>query len=65
MGETEYNVKHIIQGPNVPLNEKAKLQAILAGESLKNDHFDLIYSSDLSRAFETAKTIVNENVVIK
>ena len=65
-GETEYNVKHITQGQlDVPLNEKGKHQAILAGESLKNDHFDLIYSSDLSRAFETAKTIVKENLVIK
>ena len=65
-GKTQYNVEHIIQGQfDAPLNEEGKYQAVLAGKSLKNNHFDVIYSSDLSRAFDTAKTIVEENDVIR
>ena len=61
-GQTEYNLKHFTQGQsNIPLNEEGKNQSILAGISLRNDSFDLVYSSDLSRAFETATKIVEQN----
>ena len=44
----------------LPLTAKGKAQANLAGQSLKNERFDQIYSSDLERALETA-TLVNQN----
>ena len=65
-GQTDYNLKHISQGQtDVPLNEKGLNQAILAGKSLSQIHFDIIYSSDLSRAYKTAETILQENKVIQ
>ena len=65
-GQTDYNLKHISQGQtDVPLNEKGLNQAILAGKSLSQIHFDIIYSSDLSRAYKTAETIEQENKVIQ
>jgi probable phosphoglycerate mutase len=61
-GQTEYNVKHLAQGQyDVPLNEKGINQSILAGKALSKDVFDFIYSSDLSRAYETATKIVEES----
>ena len=65
-GETDYNVQKISQGQmDVPLNENGKYQATLAGKALKDTHFDIIYSSDLSRAFETATEIVDHNTLLK
>ena len=59
-GETEENKKGRIQGrKDFPLNEKGKLQAKQAGQYLKehNITFDAIYSSPLTRAYETASII--------
>jgi len=65
-GQTDYNLKEFTQGQsNVPLNEKGIEQAILAGKSLSKNNFDLIYSSDLSRAYKTAEIIVEKNEVLK
>ena len=64
-GQTNYNLKQFTQGQsNVPLNEKGIEQAILAGKSLNQNNFDVIYSSDLSRAYKTAETIIEENMVL-
>jgi broad specificity phosphatase PhoE len=43
-----------------PLSEKGRAQATLAGQALANKKLDAIYSSPLSRAFETAKIIARE-----
>lgn len=40
---------------NVPLSEKGKLQAKLLGERMKRYPVDALYSSDLTRAVETAQ----------
>ena len=57
-GETDWNNDGRFQGHvNIPLNEKGKIQAQEAYERLKAINFDLIYSSDLGRAAETARII--------
>lgn len=43
-----------------PLSEKGRRQAKLAGEALSGERIDAIYSSPLSRAFETAEIIARE-----
>lgn len=54
-GESENNQKKLWSGwQDVPLTEKGKQQAGRAGESLLGIDFDKVYSSDLSRARETA-----------
>ena len=64
-GQTEYNVKHFAQGQsNVPLNAEGIKQSILAGKELSKSFFDVIYSSDLSRAYETATKIVEESSLL-
>jgi broad specificity phosphatase PhoE len=49
------------QSAGFPLSENGKLQAQLAGLSLKETQFDQIYSSDLERAYETANIILEIN----
>ncbi len=62
-GESEANVKKIVQGNgvgNTSLTEKGKEQAKALGDLVKNVHFDYVYSSDLLRAIQTAKIIAIE-----
>ena len=62
-GQTSYNKKRITQGQlDIPLDEVGIQQAALAGEELKEESFDCIYSSDLSRAIQTASEITKQNV---
>jgi broad specificity phosphatase PhoE len=49
----------------VSLNENGINQSILAGKALCNTLFDVIYSSDLNRAFETATKVVEKSNVLK
>lgn len=58
-GETEWNALHIIQGQDntARLNDKGREQARIAGESLGDMGFELIVTSDLARAQETASII--------
>lgn len=57
-GQTEQNVKGIIQGhTHGKLSELGKKQADLAGKRLQNEKIDIIYSSDLDRASNTANAI--------
>jgi len=60
-GETEANVKRLIQGgwSNAPLNKKGIEQAKNLAKSLKKEKIDYIYSSDLKRASQTAQEIFN------
>ena len=55
-GQTEDNVKRVASGHNdVPLTPLGKQQARAAGQLLGNIRFDKVYSSPLSRAFNTAQ----------
>ena len=54
-GETAWNAEHRVQGQlDVPLNEVGQAQAKAAAKALTREKFDAIYSSDLSRARQTA-----------
>ena len=60
-GETDWNREQVFRGRiDVALNEVGLTQARAVQESLKDTEIDGIYSSPLSRAFETA-TIVGDN----
>ena len=58
-GITDWNIQGIAQGSSdVPLNETGRLQAeSLANRLVSEEDWDLIISSDLSRAKETAEII--------
>lgn len=57
-GETDWNAQSKIQGiSNIPLNDTGRRQASIAAEYLKDEFWDMIYSSPLSRALETAGII--------
>lgn len=57
-GLTDYNLHGKVQGIlDVPLNSIGLDQAKYASEFLKNETFDAIYSSPLSRAVKTAEAI--------
>ncbi len=58
-GETDGNSNNLAQGHyDAPLNETGGAQAKLLGERLKNWHFDAVYSSDSSRALQTAEPLL-------
>jgi probable phosphoglycerate mutase len=60
-GETDWNAQRRIQGStDIPLNEKGRAQAEATGKLLARRTWDGIYSSPLSRAFETASIISSE-----
>jgi len=55
-GETAWNAEHRVQGQlDVPLNAIGQAQALAAAKVLALEKFDAIYSSDLSRARQTAQ----------
>lgn len=57
-GETSFNHLGRYQGhQDIPLNDTGRLQARLAAEKLKEARCDFLWSSDLSRARETAQII--------
>ncbi len=54
-GETDWNLSRRLQGhTDVPLNEQGRLQAAKLGERIKDLSMDLVLTSDLKRATETA-----------
>lgn len=60
-GETEWNAAGRFQGwTDVPLNETGRVQADRLGEVLGAHEFDGVWSSDLSRAVDTARIAVGE-----
>jgi broad specificity phosphatase PhoE len=57
-GQTAWNKEEIFRGrTDIPLNETGRKEALLAGQYLRGVKVDSVYSSPLSRAFETAETI--------
>lgn len=60
-GETTWNAERRLQGhTDIPLNAKGELQARQMAQALKNAKitFDVLYTSDLKRAADTADAIV-------
>jgi broad specificity phosphatase PhoE len=57
-GETDWNAEHRWQGhADVPLNAHGREQAKVLAEELAPEGVDAIYSSDLSRARDTAEIV--------
>ena len=57
-GETAWNAEHRVQGQlDVPLNATGLAQAQAIARALSREQFDAIYSSDLSRALQTAQPL--------
>jgi len=64
-GQTDWNAERRVQGhTDIDLNETGRREAELLGERLKDLNIQKIYSSDLSRAQETAR-ISNPNLEIE
>ena len=62
-GQTQGNVNKLVEGvTDTPLNSNGQHQAQCAGEWLRNDQFEVVYTSDLKRASETASIIVEKNL---
>ncbi len=58
-GETEANVKGVLQGSlDTTLNKNGRIQARSLGLKLKSENIDVIFSSDLRRAKQTAEEII-------
>ena len=62
-GETDGNVKNIVQGAGIdcPLNETGKKQAALLRDKLASEKLPAIYCSHLCRARETAEIVASSN----
>ena len=62
-GQTYLNKYRRMQGwTNAPLTEKGIADGQAAGERLRYVHFDGAYSSDLARAAETARFVLDANL---
>lgn len=59
-GETAWNAEHRVQGQlDVPLNAIGFAQADAVARALATEKFSAIYSSDLSRALQTARPVAS------
>src|SRR4051794_39096147 len=60
-GQSTANASGVWQGQlDFPLSYQGRLQAVHAGRALKGANISDIYSSPLSRAFETAEIVARE-----
>lgn len=63
-GQTDWNKTGRIQGGlDIPLNESGQMEAEELAKQLSKINIDAIYSSDLSRSWETAKKIAGYHKV--
>ena len=63
-GETEWNTKRLLQGAtDIPLNENGIEVAKITSEALKDVPFDVIYTSPLARAVQTAEILRGERKI--
>jgi probable phosphoglycerate mutase len=59
-GETAWNAERRLQGHlDIPLNPEGERQAALLAEALAPERIDLVASSDLARARQTAEAVAN------
>lgn len=64
-GQTNWNKEGRYAGrKNIPLNEEGILQAKQLKEKLKNIKFDIVITSPLKRAIQTAQEITNQKIII-
>lgn len=65
-GETDWNASGRLQGcEDIVMNEKGREQACSAANYLASFHWDVIYSSSLQRAIETANIIAEKLILPK
>jgi broad specificity phosphatase PhoE len=65
-GVTEWNLNGRFQGhTDIPLSEKGQQQAQMLAKHLKKAKVDIIYSSPLQRAMETAKMVFPNREIIQ
>lgn len=64
-GETDYNAERRMQGQlDIPLSDNGLQQAQQLAKRLKDREYDYVYSSDLARAYVTAKTCFPKGKII-
>ena len=57
-GQTDWNLQKRLQGhSDTPLNENGIKQALTLAQTLRNEPLSAVFSSDLQRAYKTAKEI--------
>jgi probable phosphoglycerate mutase len=62
-GETTWNADRRVQGQlEAPLSERGRKQAEALALRLRDEKFDALYSSDLSRAYDTALKICSASI---
>ncbi|WP_067729639.1 histidine phosphatase family protein [Oceanobacillus damuensis] len=60
-GVTHWNIEGRAQGSSdIPLNEEGLMQAERVAERLSKEEWDIVYTSDLTRAHQTAKAIAEK-----
>ncbi|HEV2074143.1 MAG TPA: histidine phosphatase family protein [Thermomicrobiales bacterium] len=70
-GETDWNVEHRYQGStDIPLNDLGRKQVKWLADSMRDESWDVIYSSPSMRAFDTAKAVaaaigIDEEAIIR